>query len=129
MRDRRQLVQHAGIVDEDIQPPEAFHDGGAEQVQLLLLLLQVEGQQGGAAAGGGADRVIRLLQPALGARDQHAMRAEGGEFDGECRADAARRPGHQGDAILQGKLCHGWAPCSRECGGSAFSRWSTREIA
>ena len=59
--------------------------------------MQVEREQRRLAAGG-ADGVVDLLQPALGAGGQHAMRAEPGQFQRQRRADAARGAGDERDA-------------------------------
>jgi hypothetical protein len=117
--DRGQLVQHARIVDQDVEPPEALDDRGAERVDLLGLLHEVQHEQRGGAARGGADQVVRLLQPALGAGDQHGMRAEPRELDGQRRADPARGTGEEGDATVQ-RRGHWPAACSRVFGRSAL---------
>ena len=89
MRNRRQLVQRARIMHQNIQPTEAFHNGRPDHINILLGLLQIKGQQRRGLAAGAADGVIHFFKPALGARDQHALRAKLGQFQGECRANAA----------------------------------------
>jgi hypothetical protein len=96
VRDRRQLGQEAGGVDQDVEAAEALEDGGADHVELLGLLYEVERQQRGGAAGG-ADPVVGGFQPALGARRQHDMDAAGGERDRRGLPDAARGAGDEGD--------------------------------
>ena len=49
------------------------------------------------AAAGRADRVVRLLEPAHGAREQDEMRALGGKAPGHGGAEAARRAGDERD--------------------------------
>jgi hypothetical protein len=77
----------------------AFVKGGAEPVQGLEVA-QIEGNEGGRAALG-ADRIVDLLESALGARDQDELRAFTGEAFGNGGADAARGAGDDGDATVQ----------------------------
>ena len=76
-------------MDHNIQPPKPLNNAGPEQINLLRTLDQVERHKAGAAAAHGADRVIGLLQPALGAAGDDAMRAHPRQFHRHRGADPA----------------------------------------
>ena len=94
VRHRRQPAQSGGVVHQDVQPAEPVEHAGANRVQPGAVL-QVQRQQRRSAACR-AYGVVRLLQPALGARHQHDMRAAAAQLDGRSRADAAAGARHQG---------------------------------
>jgi hypothetical protein len=87
VRHGRELGQHAGGVDEDVEPPEALHDRRPEHVELLRLLRRSSGSKV-AARRRGADRVVRSSSPPWRARRQHAVRAEPRQLHRRRRADA-----------------------------------------
>src|SRR5690606_31261303 len=111
-----------GIVDQDVQPAEACMDGRADRVDLLALP-EVEGQQRRLPADG-ADRVVRFLQPALSAGDQHGMGAAPREVAGARGAESARRAGDERVAPFERTGAHR-ASVSRE---SCRSWWSSKSV-
>ena len=107
MADRRQRAQQAGVADQDVQLAVALVQRRAQTVQAVEVA-QVVGRQHGLLATGGADLVVQFLQAAHGTRDEHELRALGGETLGDRGADAARGAGNNGNAAFQlaGRVGH-----------------------
>lgn len=100
MGDRGQPAQGGRGVHQDVQPAEALQQAGADRLDLVALG-QVERQQRRLAAGG-ADRVVGILQAALGAGDKDRTGAEAGQLDRHRCADAAAGACDEGDFAREG---------------------------
>ena len=79
-------------------------DGGLDSVAEAVNgveFAQVQRHQRGAPAAVPSNRVVQLLETAHGARDQHELRALGGEAFGDRRSNAARGAGDKCDAAAE----------------------------
>ena len=130
---RRQGAQRTGVSDQDVEAAMAPVDRGAHLVGLLEVG-QIGGDQGGLAARG-ADLVVQFLERSPGAGGENEVRALGRVAPGHRRTDAARRPGHQGDAAIQpaarvAALGHdySWSASRDSCTGTGPPSRSVRGI-
>ena len=105
MGERRQRAEHAGIGDEDVELAPALVDRPAEPVERGIIGDVARHQRGGRA--GRADRVVELLERALGPRQCDHMRAGPRQLDRHGTADAARGAGDDGDAVGERSFGHG----------------------
>jgi hypothetical protein len=93
-------IGHAGVVDEDLEPARRFDDsgnGGGGGVDVS----DVEGDRLGLAAGVGDRRDSRLRGRRVADVTDVGPRAERRQMLGDAPADAARRPGDEGDLVGQ----------------------------
>ena len=99
MAERRQLAEHAGIADQDVEPAPAFMDGRSQSVEGRVIRDIRRHQSGGATHR--LDFIVELLEPPLGAGKGDDMRTFRGQCQGDIFANAARRTGDDRDAVLK----------------------------
>ena len=96
---RRAEQHHPGVVDERVETAQFGHGLLNRRGRLLLVGdVGLQHQRGAALL---ADARGQRFQPVLPPRGQRHGRALGGQRGRRRRADPARRPGHQGDGVIQ----------------------------
>jgi hypothetical protein len=99
LHERHRRVADAGVVDCDVDSPEALHCGGEERLDVCRLA-DVAGVRVDVGAVLFGD--LRRLGEAVGVQvQQRQLRAFKGEALGDAAADAASGAGDQGDFVLQ----------------------------
>jgi hypothetical protein len=102
---RRQRTEHAGVGDEDVEPPPAPIESLAEPIDRVVVL-EIEGDQSGAvgiAGIGGSDLVVQRFQRPLGSRHRDDVNALRGQGQRRRAPDPSRGAGDHGDAGRLGR--------------------------
>ena len=108
-----------------VEPAETLIEAGTDRIDRLALG-EVERQQGRGPAGG-THEIVGFLQPALGARGEHDMRAVAGERHRARRAEPAAGAGDQRHRAVE-RTRHQRSSASRLSWRSALSPWSGSAI-
>ena len=99
MAHRRERAEQAGIRHQHVEPAVALVEREPKPVDAVVVFQVERHERRGAAR---LDRVVKLLEPADGARDRHHMRAGLRQSERGCVADAARGAGDERDAVGEG---------------------------